>query len=130
MTCPRKYCLIDTCTSNANAEHHEGRRLYIEPDDNVDIEQFRTYEPPEPVSVADQVECIAGNTAMYSCVLILISAALQLTVFGDSSDSIVLIITIIFFAAMFISIAVAAVAEHFPIRHTPARTEPRPDELR
>jgi hypothetical protein len=37
---------------------------------------------------------------------------LQLTVFGDSSDSIVLIITIIFFAALFISFVVAAVAEH------------------
>jgi hypothetical protein len=48
MTCPRKYCLIDTCTSNA--EHH-ARRLYIEPDepdDNVDTEQFPTYEPPSP----------------------------------------------------------------------------------
>jgi hypothetical protein len=127
MTCPRKYCLIDTCTSNA--EHH-ARRLYIEPDDNVDTEQFPTYEPPEPVSVADQVECIAGNTGMYFCVLALISAALQLTVFGDSSDSIVLIITIIFFAALFISFVVAAVAEHVAKRHTPARAEPPPDELR
>jgi hypothetical protein len=110
MTCPRKYCLIDTCTSNADAEYH-GRRVYIEPDDNVDTEQFPTYEPPEPVSVVDQVGCIAGNTLMYSGVLTLVSAVLQLTVFGDSSDSIVLIITIIFFAAMFISVVVAAVAE-------------------
>ena len=126
MTCPRKYCLIDTCTSNADAEHH-ARRLYIEPDDNVDTEQFPTYEPPEPVSVADQVVCIAGNTFMYFCVLTLISAALQLTLF---SDSIVWIITIILGAATGISLVVAAVAEQLTDRHTPARAEPPPDELR
>ena len=40
MTCPRKYCLIDTCTSDADAEYHEARRVYIEPDDNVDTEEF------------------------------------------------------------------------------------------
>jgi hypothetical protein len=126
MTCPRKYCLIDTCTSNADAEYHDPD-VYIEPDDDVDTEQFPTYEPPEPVSVADQVECIAGNTFMYFCVLTLISAALQLTLF---SDSIVWIITIILGAAAGISLVVAAVAEQFTDRHTPARADPPPDELR
>jgi hypothetical protein len=78
--------------------------------------------------VADQVEWIAGNTFMYSCVLTLISAGLQLTLFSDSM--VVLIITIIFFAVMFISVVVLAVAEHLTKRHTPARAEPPPDELR
>jgi hypothetical protein len=128
MTCPRKYCLIDTCTSDADAEYHEARRVYIEPEDNVDTEEFPTYKPPEAVSVADQVECIAGNTFMYTGVLTLISAALQLTLFSDSI--VVLIITIILFAAMFISVVVLAVAEHLTKRHTPAGAESPPDELR
>jgi hypothetical protein len=129
MTCPRKYCLIDTCTpAPADDTEPSGETVVdTEPSDDEPADQpFPTYQskqPDQPPSVASQVECIAGNTFMYFCVLTLISAALQLTL---SSDSIVWIITIILGAATGISLVAAAVAEQVIDRHTPARKEATP----
>ena len=113
MTCPRKYCLIDTCTNELDSDHPDAL-LNPEPDPDEDTEQYPTYQPPEPPSVAEQVTCIAGNSFMYFAVLTMVSAALQLALFSS-----LYVVTIIFGVAMSICVAVAAIAEQFIGRHKP-----------
>jgi hypothetical protein len=118
VTCPRKYCLIDTCTNDLDSYHPDAL-----PNPDADPEQYQTYQPHEPPTVASQVECIAGNTFMYLAVFTVISLALQLT---PISDSIVEIIMIILGVATGISLVIAAVAEQFVDRHKATDTEPPP----
>jgi hypothetical protein len=117
VTCPRKYCLIDTCVSDFDSYHPDALNdIEPDPDPEEDAETYPAYRPPKPTSTSELVMCIAGNTTMYFCVLALISVALQLTLYSN-----LYIVTIILTVGFSISITVAAIAEQLTDRAaTPA----------